>query len=78
MRYSIAGNWVERANDNGVLVLIAPAQRRMRIEVGYGLEGSLTDLKAGRIIRTIMTPRFKANDFDGGIEQGVRAHRGAA
>jgi uncharacterized protein len=62
-----------KGKDNGVLVLIAPAQRRMRIEVGYGLEGSLTDLKAGRIIRTIMTPRFKANDFDGGIEQGVRA-----
>ncbi len=45
----------------------------MRIEVGYGLEGALTDLEAGRIIRNIMAPRFKANDFDGGIERGVDA-----
>jgi uncharacterized protein len=62
-----------KGKDNGVLVLIAPHERRMRIEVGYGLEGSLTDLEAGRIIRNIMTPRFKANDFEGGIEQGVQA-----
>lgn len=63
----------KKGRDNGVLVLIAPGERRLRIEVGYGLEGDLTDLEAGRIIRNIITPRFKANDFDGGIEQGVRA-----
>ena len=63
----------QKGKDNGVLVLIAPGERRMRIEVGYGLEGRLTDLEAGRIIRNIMAPRFKSNDFDGGIEQGVRA-----
>jgi uncharacterized protein len=63
----------QKGRDNGVLVLIAPGERRLRIEVGYGLEGDLTDLEAGRIIRNIITPRFKANDFDGGIEQGVRA-----
>jgi uncharacterized protein len=62
-----------RGKDNGVLVVIASQDRRMRIEVGYGLEGNLTDLKAGRIIRNIMTPRFKANDFDGGVTRGVRA-----
>ena len=59
--------------DNGVLVVIAPGERRMRIEVGQGLEDRLTDLEAGRIIRNIMAPRFKAGDFNSGIEQGVRA-----
>lgn len=59
--------------DNGILLIVAPQDRRMRIEVGYGLEGTLTDLEAGRIIRTIMAPRFKAKDFGGGIEEGVNA-----
>lgn len=63
----------QRGKDNGVLVIIAPKDRRMRIEVGYGLEGVLTDLEAGRIIRNIMTPRFKNGDFNGGIQQGVDA-----
>jgi uncharacterized protein len=45
----------------------------MRIEVGYGLEGTLTDLHASRIIRNVMTPRFKAGDYDGGVETGVAA-----
>ncbi|MFH1653510.1 MAG: YgcG family protein [Pseudomonadota bacterium] len=59
--------------DNGLLILIAPNERRMRIEVGYGLEGDLTDGKAGQIIRNIITPRFKQNDYDGGITAGVEA-----
>jgi uncharacterized protein len=62
-----------KGKDNGVLILIAVQDRRMRIEVGYGLEGELTDLEAGRIIRNIMTPRFKANDFDVGVTKGVQA-----
>jgi len=62
-----------KGKDNGVLVVVAPADRRMRIEVGYGLEGTLTDAAAARIIRDRMTPRFKANDFDGGVAQGVAA-----
>lgn len=45
----------------------------MRIEVGYGLEGTLTDAQASRIIRNVMAPRFKDNDFDGGIREGVAA-----
>ena len=45
----------------------------MRIEVGYGLEGTLTDAMASRIIRNEMTPQFKSNNFDGGIESGVGA-----
>jgi len=62
-----------KGKDNGVLVLIASQDRRMRIEVGYGLEGELTDLECGRIIRNIMTPRFKAGDFDVGVTKGVQA-----
>jgi len=59
--------------DNGVLIIVAPQDRRMRIEVGYGLEGVLTDLTAGRIIHQIMAPRFKAGDFDGGTTAGALA-----
>jgi uncharacterized protein len=63
----------QRGKDNGVLVVVVPRERRMRIEVGYGLEGTLTDLAAARIVRNIMTPRFKENDFDRGVEEGVAA-----
>jgi uncharacterized protein len=63
----------QKGKDNGVLVLVAPNDRRVRIEVGYGLEGTLTDAAAARIIRDRMTPRFKENDFDGGVAQGVAA-----
>ncbi|HET7598529.1 MAG TPA: TPM domain-containing protein [Burkholderiales bacterium] len=62
-----------RDKDNGVLVVVVPNDRRMRIEVGYGLEGALTDLAAARIIRNVMTPHFKTGDFDRGIEEGVAA-----
>lgn len=63
----------QRGKDNGVLVIVVPDDRRMRIEVGYGLEPTLTDLLAGRIIRNVMTPRFKAGDYNGGIDAGVQA-----
>lgn len=63
----------QKGKDNGVLVVVAPQDRRMRIEVGYGLEGTLTDASASRIIRDVMTPRFRAGDYDGGIAQGVAA-----
>jgi len=59
--------------DNGVLILIARDDRRMRIEVGYGLEGALTDAQSGRIIDLLMTPRFREGDFDGGVEAAVEA-----
>lgn len=61
----------QQGQDNGILLIVVPQDRRMRIEVGYGLEGALTDLEAGRIIRDVMAPRFKSSDFDGGIESGV-------
>lgn len=59
--------------NNGVLILIVPDERTMRIEVGYGLEPVLTDLIAGRIIRNVMTPRFKDNDYDMGVIEGTTA-----
>lgn len=59
--------------DNGAILLIARNDRKLRIEVGYGLEGTLTDLTSGRIIRNIITPRFKEGDFDQGIIDGVSA-----
>ncbi len=57
--------------DDGVYFVVAKDDRRVRIEVGYGLEGALNDATANRIIQEIVTPRFKANDYDGGIEAGV-------
>lgn len=63
----------QKGKDNGILVVVAPAERRMRIEVGYGLEGTIPDGLAGRIIRDVMTPKFKAGDYNGGIGSGVQA-----
>jgi uncharacterized protein len=63
----------QKGKDNGVLVLVVPQDRRMRIEVGYGLEGTLTDIAASRIIRNVMTPAFKSGDFDRGVADGVAA-----
>ncbi len=63
----------QKGKDNGILVIVAPKDRRMRIEVGYGLEGILPDGLAGSIIRTVMTPRFKTGDYNGGINDGVKA-----
>ena len=63
----------QKEKDNGILIVVIPNDRRMRIEVGYGLEPTLTDGMAGQIIQSIMTPRFKDGDFDGGITDGVNA-----
>ncbi len=63
----------QKGKDNGALLLIAKDERKIRIEVGYGLEGRLTDLLAGRIIDNEVSPRFKQGDFDGGIVSGVVA-----
>src|SRR5580765_924418 len=61
----------EKKKNNGVLLLVAPNERRVRIEVGYGLEGTLTDALVEVIIANAITPRFKAGDFGGGIARGV-------
>jgi uncharacterized protein len=62
--------------DNGVLLLVSMQDRKVRIEVGYGLEGVITDLKAGNIINDIIVPRFKQNDYNVGIYDGVYALAG--
>jgi len=59
--------------DDGVLFLVAKNDRKMRIEVGYGLEARLTDALTRRILDGEVRPRFRQNDFDGGIEAGVDA-----
>jgi uncharacterized protein len=71
----VAESWGigQKGKDNGALLLIAKKDRKVRIEIGYGLEGNLTDLLAGRIIDNEITPRFKAGDFETGIIAGVTA-----
>ena len=63
----------QKAKNNGALLLVAPTERKVRIEVGYGLEGALTDALSGVIIRTAIAPRFKGGDFADGINAGVDA-----
>jgi uncharacterized protein len=61
----------EAKDNNGALLLVAPKERRVRIEVGYGLEGTLTDAVSSIIISNAIAPRFKAGDFNGGVTRGV-------
>ena len=57
--------------DDGALLVVAKNDRKLRIEVGYGLEGALTDVTSKRIIDEIITPKFRSGDFAGGISAGV-------
>jgi uncharacterized protein len=57
--------------DDGVLLLVAKDDRTLRIEVGYGLEGAVTDATANRIIQEFIVPRFRAGDYYGGIAAGI-------
>jgi len=59
--------------DDGVIVIVAKDDRRLRIEVGYGLEGALNDATAKRIVSETMTPRFKLGDYFGGLQAGLGA-----
>jgi uncharacterized protein len=61
----------EKQKNNGVLLLVAPNERRVRIEVGYGLEGTLTDALSKVIISNAMAPRFKVGNFSEGTSRGV-------
>jgi uncharacterized protein len=63
----------QKGKDNGVILIVAPKDRQLRIEVGYGLEGVLPDATADQIIRTVIIPRFKSGDLEGGISSGVDA-----
>lgn len=62
-----------KGKDNGVLLLVVRDDRLIRIEVGYGLEGVLTDALSAQIIRREIVPRFRESDYDGGIAAGVGA-----
>jgi uncharacterized protein len=62
-----------KGKDNGAIFIVAKQDRKMRIEVGRGLEGKLTDLMSGRIIDLVVGPRFKRGDYDGGFIAGVSA-----
>lgn len=71
----VAEKWKigQKKLDNGVILLISKNDRKLRIEVGYGLEGRLTDLWAGRIIDNRIKPFFKKGDYDNGLFNGVQA-----
>lgn len=62
----------DKKKSNGVLLLIAKNDRKMRIEVGNGMEGSLTDARASQIIRNTIAPKFRSGDYAGGVEVGVK------
>jgi uncharacterized protein len=63
----------QKGADNGALLLVAVKDRKVRIEVGYGLEGTLTDIRSAQIIRNEIVPRFQAGDFPGGVTAGADA-----
>lgn len=71
----VARAWAlgQKGKDNGVLLLVAHKDRKMRVEVGYGLEPVLTDLQSNIIQNEVIIPYFKRGDFGGGIEAGVKA-----
>jgi uncharacterized protein len=73
--HRVATTWKlgQKGIDNGVLLLVALKERKLRIEVGYGLEGTLTDLRSARIIRQGIVPRFKTGDIPGGVRAGTDA-----
>lgn len=63
----------KKGKDNGLLLLAVPKERKLRIEVGYGLEGVITDAVSSRIIRNVIAPQFKTGHFDQGMQDGVAA-----
>jgi len=73
--YQLGRKWGigQKGKDNGVVILVAPNDRKMRIDVGYGNEGQLTDAQSKLIIAEIMTPYFKRGDYDGGVLAGTDA-----
>lgn len=73
--YQLGRHWGigQKGEDNGALLIVAQKERKIRIEVGYGLEGRLTDAASATIINQIMTPAFKQGEFEQGIGKGVAA-----
>jgi len=68
----------QKKNDNGVVLFLFPRSHKIRIEVGYGLEGAIPDAVAKRIIQSEIVPAFRTGDFDGGVARGVAAILAAA
>ena len=75
LSHRVATSWQlgRKGTDNGVLLLIALKDRKVRLEVGYGLEGVLTDARSAQIIRNEIVPRFRSGDIPGGVAAGVQA-----
>jgi uncharacterized protein len=71
--YQLGRHWQigQKEKNTGALLIVAPNERKVRIEVGYGLEGTLTDAVSRLIIENAIIPRFRVNDFAGGINRGV-------
>ncbi|MEQ8665917.1 MAG: TPM domain-containing protein [Rhodospirillales bacterium] len=71
--YQLGRHWGigQKGKDNGVLLIVAPKERKVRIEVGYGLEGRMTDALARSIIEKDILPAFRENDLPGGIMAGA-------
>ena len=63
----------QKGKNNGALIIVAPAEHKLRIEVGYGLEGDLTDAKSRVIIDQYMKPDFKKGDYNAGVLEGTKA-----
>jgi uncharacterized protein len=71
--YQLGRTWAigQKGKDNGVILLVAPNERKVRIEVGYGLEGELTDAAAATIVNGSILPRFRRGDMQGGVVAGA-------
>lgn len=78
--FRTASKWQlgQAKEDNGALLVVSEGDRELRIEVGYGLEGLLTDAKSGLIIRNVITPHFRNGDYGTGIVEGIRNMVGVA
>jgi uncharacterized protein len=73
--YQLGRHWGigQAGEDNGALLIVAPNERKVRIEVGYGLEGELTDAISSNIVNAVILPAFKRGDLSGGIAEGASA-----
>lgn len=73
--YKIASTWGigQKGKNNGLLILVAPAEHKMRVEVGYGLEGTVTDIRSKYIITDLMKPRFKEGNYAAGLDDATKA-----
>jgi uncharacterized protein len=76
----VAEQWKlgHKGEDDGLILLIVPSDRQMRVEVGYGLEGSVPDAIAARVVREVLAPAFRQGDFAGGIDSAFGALMHAA